>query len=93
MPIANACADSLWIICEIDDSVFNSLEISCLRVFVVKHAGLPSGPGLSAETSRALVGLKLTPVVGILDKEVHMLGDMNMDDNWGVILHIELQIV
>lgn len=31
--------------------------------------------------------------MSILDKEVHMLGDMNMDDDWSIILHIELQIV
>lgn len=93
MSVANASADSLWIICEVDDSVLNSLEISRFCVLLIEHAVLPSRSGLPAETSRTFVGLKLTPVVSILDKEVHMLGDMNMDDDWSIILHIELQIV
>ena len=31
--------------------------------------------------------------MSILDEEVHMLGDMNVDDDRRIVLHIKLQIV
>lgn len=90
MPVANARTHSLWIVCKVYDSVLNSLEISCLRVLLIEHSVLPSRPGLPAETARTFIGLKLAPVMGVLNKEGHMLGDMNVDDDWGVVFNIEL---
>lgn len=84
---------SLGVICKVDHSILNPLKIRGFTIFFVEHPILPSSSASSTQTSWTFVCFKLTSVMSILDKELHMLWDMTMDDDRCIIFNIKLQII
>jgi hypothetical protein len=93
LPIAVAYADSFWIICKVNDSVFHSLEISGFAVHFIEHAVFPADSGRPTQAARALISLKLASIVGILDEKLHVFRYMNVYDDGCIVLDVELQVV
>ena len=83
-----SCTNSytFGVVGEVDHAILDPFKVTCLIVMIVEHPIFPVGSATSAETSRALVRLELASVVGIFDEELHVLGYMAVDDDWGVVL-------
>lgn len=90
--VAKGAVDSFGIVGEVDNSVLNTLKVSGLCVLLIKHTVLPFGSGLAAQGTRTFVCFKLAAVVGVLDEKFHVLEDMDVDDDGGVVFDIKQQI-
>ena len=93
LSISSTTLDSFWIICKVYYSILNSLEVSCFVIFIIKHSIFPINSWLPTETSWTFIGFKLTSIVSILYEELHMLWNMNMDNDRSIILNVELKVV
>lgn len=91
--ISGTDAHTFGVVGEVDHAILDSLEVICLAVMIVEHSVFPGGSATPAETSRALVGLELASVVSIFDEELHVLGYMAVDDDWSIVLYVELEVI
>ena len=91
--ITGCAINTLRIVSKVNNPVLNSLMISCGSILLIKHPILPLGPRLTTERARTLASLKLVPIMSILDKKLHMFQNMDMDDNWSMVLNVEQQVL
>lgn len=87
--IAWGTVNSLGVISEVNNTIFNSLMIIRSWILFVKHSIFPLSSRLPAQRAWAFASFKLISVMGILDKKLHVLGDMHMNDDGCIILYVE----
>lgn len=91
IPITQAALHSCRVIGEINSSILHSLKPCRLRILVIEHSVLPGGPACVRQTPRRSVSLELVSVMSIFDEQIHVPGDVDVDDNGGVILNVVVQ--
>lgn len=85
--------NSLWIIGKVNYSVFYPFKVNSFIVFIIEHSIFPLDSRLSTQWTWTLICFKLISVVCILDKKLHMLTYMNLNDYRRVILNVKLKIL
>ena len=90
LPVSTTDTDTFRIVGEVDDPIFDPLEVISLTVLFIKHSVFPIYTRGTTQTSWALVSLKLTSIMGIFDEKLHMFGHMDVDDDRSVVLNVEL---
>lgn len=83
----------LRVVGKIDCAVF---DFECLVGFVVlfeEHTGLPAGTAGEVGAAGALAGLELVAVVGVLHKELHVFGNVDVDDQGDLFVDVVVQFV
>lgn len=83
---------TFWIICKVDNTIFNSLEVCSFIVIFIKHSIFPSSSRRPWKWSWTRVGLELASIMGVFQKKLHVLAHMNLDDDWGIVFDVKLQI-
>lgn len=88
LTIASACAHTLDIFGEIDGTVLDTLGFFSTIVLLLEKSGLPSCSHLQIVGTRSVTSFELIPVVGVLREELHVLIDMNMDDDRHLVHYV-----
>ena len=88
--IPSCHAHSLGVIGEIYHTVLDPLKVSSPTILLIKNPILPLRPGLPTQSPRAFPSLKLVPVMGIVDKELHVFGNMDVNNDRSVVLGVKL---
>ena len=88
LPVARASLNSFRVISKIDRSVLDSFKIGCWMMMVVEHPVLP----LSSYRAFWVSDFKDISVVGIASIISHVSRSSHMDDNWGIMGNVVVEI-
>lgn len=83
---------TFWIIGKVDNTIFDSFEICRFIVILIEHSIFPSGSWRPRKRPWAFVSFKLTSVMGVFQEKLHVFAHMNLDDDWGIVFNVKLQV-
>ena len=92
LPISRAASDSFRIISKIDRSILHSFKGTSIMMKMIKHSVFPLGTSRTAQTARRFSGFKLIAIVSVLDKKLHMIVRMHVDNNGRIVNDVVMQV-
>lgn len=88
IPIGIAGPHPIGIIRKVDGPILHPLMLLSLIIQLIEHLGLPPSTSRQVTAPRSLQSLELVSVVGVLQIELHVLGDVDVDDDWAVAFDV-----
>ena len=93
LSVTRASSNPFWIIGEVDCPIFYPFKRGCRVMLAIEHSIFPVSPSASAERTRRHSGLELISIVSVLDKELHMIVSMHMNDDGRIVYNVVMQIL